>query len=66
MMQARKAVDKLLYDTYEKELWAMSYGLRVKKRQELHLSKNLNILSIIEIYRQPFLFINNIICEANH
>jgi len=29
--QAGKRGEEFLYDTYEKELWIMSYGLRIKK-----------------------------------
>ena len=29
--QAWKAVEEFLYDTYEKGLWIMSYGIRIKK-----------------------------------
>jgi hypothetical protein len=31
--QTWKAVEEFLYDTYEKELWIMRYGLRVKKNR---------------------------------
>ena len=30
-LQTWKAVEEFLYDTYIKELWIMSYGIRVKK-----------------------------------